>query len=158
MMVRRLKDEERALWRSAVRDVRPITPGSAPAPAAAVATPRRTPAPRPGDVNRRILTRLRRGELPVEARLDLHGLTQDTAYRALVSFIADCAADGARLVLVITGKGRSGAGVLRAAAPQWLAESPSRARILAVTPAAPKHGGSGALYVLLRRSRGRSCP
>ncbi|MGH6967791.1 MAG: Smr/MutS family protein, partial [Stellaceae bacterium] len=104
-------------------------------------------------LDRRTLTRLKHGEMPIEARLDLHGLTQEAAHRALVRFIDEATADGARLTLVITGKGRSGEGVLREAVPRWLTERANRARILAVMPAAAKHGGSGALYVLLRRTR-----
>ena len=107
----------------------------------------------PGTIDRRTLTRIKRGERAIDARLDLHGLTQEAAHRALARFIATTAADGARLALVITGKGRSGEGILRAAVPRWLAEPALRARIVAVTPAAANHGGAGALYVLLRRPR-----
>ncbi|MDE2227565.1 MAG: Smr/MutS family protein [Alphaproteobacteria bacterium] len=107
-------------------------------------------------LDRRTVARLKRGEMPVEARLDLHGLTQAAAHRALVRFIAEAAADGARLALVITGKGRGGEGVLREAAPRWLAEPAIRAHILAVAEAPLKLGGGGALCVLLRRRRERT--
>lgn len=107
----------------------------------------------PGTIDRRTLTRIKRGEVAIDVRLDLHGLTQEAAHRALARFIATSAADGARLALVITGKGRGGEGVLRTAVPRWLAEPAMRSRILAVTPAAANHGGAGALYILLRRSR-----
>ena len=110
----------------------------------------------PGSADRRTLTRIKRGEMAVDVRLDLHGLTQEAAHRALARFIATAATDGARLALVITGKGRGGEGVLRAAVPRWLAEPAMRARILAVTPAPPQLGGSGALCVLLRRARDRA--
>jgi len=107
-------------------------------------------------IDRRTLKSLKRGEMPVEARLDLHGLTQAAAHRALVRFIAGAAADGVRLALVITGKGRGGEGVLREAVPRWLGEAATRAHILAVTPAPPQLGGGGALCVLLRRRRERT--
>ncbi|HEX3499980.1 MAG TPA: Smr/MutS family protein [Stellaceae bacterium] len=109
--------------------------------------------------------RLKRGQYPIEARIDLHGMTQDDAHRALGDFIARSARAGLRCVLVITGKGLrrlgdespgGGAiGILRNAAPRWLNEAPNRARILAFAAAQPRDGGGGALYVLLRR-RGRA--
>lgn len=93
--------------------------------------------------------------MPVEARLDLHGHTQETAFRALTGFIEGSAAAGRRCVLVITGKG-SGAGsggVLRSAVPRWLAQPGLRRHILSISEARQKDGGAGALYVLLRRKR-----
>ena len=172
-MARQLKDEDRSIWRAAMRGVRPLPsarkapeelPASAPQPesrardAVSPVNPdwRRDDAKSgaaPGVIDRRTLTRIKRGELAIDARLDLHGRTQEAAHRALVRFIATSAADGARLALVITGKGRGGEGVLRAAVPRWLAEPAMRARILAVTPAPPQLGGSGAFCVMLRRAR-----
>jgi DNA-nicking Smr family endonuclease len=107
------------------------------------------------DLDKRTGERLKRGQLPIEAKLDLHGMTQDEAHRALASFIAGQQAAGKRCVIVITGKGntRGGAGVLREAVPRWLNEPANRPRILAFSHAQPKHGGTGALYVLLRRTR-----
>ncbi|MGH6983913.1 MAG: Smr/MutS family protein [Stellaceae bacterium] len=165
-MARQLKDEDRSIWRAAMRGVKPLpsarqTPEESPEPTRAVPAPgnfdwrrddTKGSAP-PGAIDRRTLTRIKRGELAIDTRLDLHGLTQEAAHRALARFIATSAADGARLALVITGKGRGGEGVLRAAVPRWLAEPAMRARILAVTPAAANHGGGGALYLLLRRPR-----
>jgi len=113
------------------------------------------PGVTPG-VDRRSAERLRRGERRIDARLDLHGMTQDEAHRALDAFLARAEQAGWRCVLVITGKGRPGtsaAGVLRTAVPRWLNEAPNRARLLAFTAAQPKDGGAGALYVLLRRRR-----
>ena len=114
-------------------------------------------------LDRRNAERLRRGQKTIEGRLDLHGMTQAEAHRALNRFLAESAATGKRCVLVITGKGstqRGGdsviperAGVLRDAVPGWLAEARNRALIVATHPAAPQHGGTGALYVLLRRQR-----
>ncbi len=81
--------------------------------------------------------------------------TQAQAHAALDAFVTGCHDRGQRCVLVITGKGRVSrdGGVLRAEVPRWLDQSPNRARVLAVTPAQPKHGGGGALYVLLKRKR-----
>jgi DNA-nicking Smr family endonuclease len=102
-------------------------------------------------VDRRTAERLRRGQMPVEARLDLHGLTQAEAHRALCGFIAGARLAGKRCVLIITGHGRMSGGVLKAATPRWLAEPGLRAHVLTIAPARPQHGGAGALYVLLRR-------
>ncbi len=104
-------------------------------------------------LDRRTSARLRRGELPIEARLDLHGMTQEKAHAALNEFVARCCDRRLRMVLIITGKGTFGGGVLKREVPRWLAESPNRARVLALTEAAPRHGDTGALYVLLRRMR-----
>lgn len=98
--------------------------------------------------------RLKRGEMEIEARLDLHGHTRDAAHELLRVFIAREAEKGRRCVLVITGKGRGdGPGVLRAAVPQWLGEAPMRDDVLRFYPAQPRDGGAGALYILLRRRR-----
>ncbi len=111
---------------------------------------------RAAGVDRRRTERLRRGRLPVEARLDLHGYTQDRAHAALGHFLGEAQARGLRCVLVITGKGTTteAGGVLRAQVPRWLNEPANRARVLAFDYAQPKHGGLGALYVLLRRKKG----
>jgi DNA-nicking Smr family endonuclease len=98
--------------------------------------------------------RLKRGEMEIEARLDLHGHTRDAAHELLRAFIAREAEKGRRCVLVITGKGRGdGPGVLRTAVPQWLGEAPMRDDVLRFYPAQPRDGGAGALYILLRRRR-----
>lgn len=135
--------------------------GSAPGPAAKAAPTPRAKAPGPlshgsrDGLDRRKAERLSRGKLPIEANLDLHGLRQDEAHRRLESFLADCQAAGKRCVLVVTGKGlhKEEAGVLRSAVPRWLNEAPNRARVLSFDYAQQKHGGTGALYVLLRRRR-----
>ena len=174
---RRLGPDDLRLWHHVTRDVTPLrpTPAQPPSSASAVAEPlataphpmlsrsaRRRPLPElaPGtvaDLDRATAERLRRGALAIDGRLDLHGLTQDEAHAALDRFLAGSAARGRRCVLVITGKGLGdgggGRGVLRQAVPRWLNEAPNRARILAVMPAQPKHGGAGALYVLLKRKR-----
>jgi DNA-nicking Smr family endonuclease len=106
-------------------------------------------------LDRRKAERLSRGKLPIEATLDLHGLRQADAHRRLEGFLADCQAMGKRCVLVVTGKGqhKEEAGVLRSAVPRWLNEQPNRQRVLSFDYAQPRHGGTGALYVLLRRRR-----
>ena len=167
--------EDRALWRRTMRDVTPLAHERAagapeePAPQASptrshrlvpapVKRPKALPPLAPGDspgVDRGTAERFRRGQLAVEARLDLHGMTQQEAHRALVGFIRLAHEEGLRTVLVITGKGGFGdaRGVLRDAVPRWLNESDLRSRVLSCAWAQPKHGGAGALYVLLRRRR-----
>jgi DNA-nicking Smr family endonuclease len=104
-------------------------------------------------VDRANAERLKRGKHPVEARLDLHGMTQTEAHRALEIFIRSSRAAGRRCVLVITGRGSVGGGVLRAAVPRWLDEPAFRPHLLAIATAQPRDGGAGALYVMLRRTR-----
>ena len=95
--------------------------------------------------------RLFRGELPIDLRLDLHGMTAARAHKQLIQFIGLAADDGCRCVLVITGKG---SGVLNGHVPNWLKQPPLSFQVLALAEARPKDGGSGAFYVLLRRKRG----
>ena len=106
-------------------------------------------------MDKRTAQRLKRGQLAIEATLDLHKHTQAQASAALDAFLAQAQDRGRRCVLVITGKGRAGeaGGVLRANVPRWLNQPPNRARVLAIAEAQPKHGGAGALYVLLKRKR-----
>jgi DNA-nicking Smr family endonuclease len=124
------------------------------APKKSTALPALKPGVSPG-VDRRTAEKHRRGRLPVEARLDLHGMTQEEAHRALERFLPRAQESGCRSVLIITGKGsRDGTrGVLKEAVPRWLNQSPLRALILSISWAQPKDGGAGALYVLLRRIR-----
>lgn len=162
--------DDAALWRQAMRDVAPLRGRKAPALAAAAApSPAAVSSPQPmqplaaateaaalppldrfAGLDRATAERLKRGRLPIEARLDLHGMTQEQAYRALAAYIAEARNAGRRCLLVITGRG-SGSGVLRAAVPRWLAEPGLRRHLLAIAPAQPRDGGSGALYVLTRR-------
>ncbi|MGD8809997.1 MAG: Smr/MutS family protein [Gammaproteobacteria bacterium] len=111
-------------------------------------------------VDRRTADNLRRGRMAIEARLDLHGMTQAQAHRRVHAFIEAQQASGRRCVLIVTGKGiwrgnegGGGIGVLREAVPRWLNEPDLRPRILSFTHAQRKDGGEGALYVLLRRIR-----
>lgn len=133
---------------------RAITPVAA-APVAKPAIPALSTTAMPG-IDKRTAQRLGRGQLDIEARLDLHGLTQDEAHARLGGFIRRSAAAGKRCVLVITGKGfkpTGETGVLRQAVPRWLNEPDMRRAIVALRHAQPKDGGEGALYVLLRRDR-----
>lgn len=120
----------------------------------------------PLQMDKRLRQRFERGELPVEARIDLHGLTLANAERALSRFLRDGIAQQKRCLLVITGKGQSGSGnsavemgfhpgrgVLRAWLPDYLRRGPWREQVLGVAPARPDMGGTGAFYVLLRRQR-----
>lgn len=174
--------DEARVWKAVVRDVAPL-PGKQPpeedeptaaAPAAAedqarpvpplfVPEPPPPPQPRaplpdlragvtPG-LDRRSADRMKKGEMAIDAALDLHGMTQDAAHGALISFVLRAYESQRRCLLVITGKGKQGPGVLRAQVPRWLNHSPLRERILGFSQARPQHGGEGALYVLIKRKR-----
>ena len=154
-------------------------PAPAPAPIAPFAMTGRRDAPRltiqktptlaqhlaqqPLSMDHKAFTRMRRGKLPVEGRIDLHGMTLDQAQPTLINFVLGAQAMGKRLVLVITGKGRTkgrgdwneghGHGVLKRQVPQWLRMAPLAPAVLQVSEAHQSHGGSGAYYVYLRRNR-----
>jgi DNA-nicking Smr family endonuclease len=109
---------------------------------------------RPVDIDRRSWARLKRGQVEIERTLDLHGRTQTEAHGALNRFLTMAHAAGLRCVLVVTGKGGGeGRGVLRQMVPRWLGEPTHRSYVLTFCPAQPRHGGNGALYVLLKRRR-----
>jgi DNA-nicking Smr family endonuclease len=123
------------------------------------------PTPKPAlpvlRLERRQKQRLARGNEPIDGRIDLHGKTQTEAHTALLGFLRRAQAEGARFVLVITGKGGafgSGAagepGVLKRQVPLWLRLPEFRLHVLAVEDAHRAHGGEGALYVRIRRGRG----
>jgi DNA-nicking Smr family endonuclease len=167
---RRLRADDTDLWRRAMRDVAPM-PGRPPQPPPPP-VPRSDPPPPPSSaipppprrhaalpplahsagVDRSTAERLKRGRMAIEARLDLHGMTQAEAHRALAAFVYRARAGGRRCVLVITGRGLAGGGVLRSAVPRWLDEPELRRHILTLAPAQPCDGGSGAIYVLIRRT------
>ena len=108
------------------------------------------------NIDRRTADRFRRGDLPIEGRIDLHGMTQEQAHQALAGFIHRAWNEGRRCVLVITGKGGPrGVGVLRQMLPRWLAGTAMRPMVLAVRNAQLKDGGDGAFYVLIKRRRDR---
>jgi DNA-nicking Smr family endonuclease len=170
-------EADTALWHRAMRDVKQLAPRAepVPAPSPARAKPAENqlaaappPAPNPSlpplvlgrfaGIDRANAERLKRGKHKVEALLDLHGMTQDQAHRALAAFIPRARADGKRCVLVITGRGNAkgphaGGGVLKSAVPRWLDEPEFRPHLLAIATAQPRDGGNGALYVMLRRTR-----
>ena len=165
-MKRPLRPEEAHLWAKVAATVRPA-PGRAHPVAvaqqvlaetlpavAAVKTPSPTPVNRrPGPleaIEPRRKQRISR-EQEFGPRLDLHGLDQDRARTALASFLWRASEDGWRAVLVITGKGSRGDGVLRRMVPHWLADPSLRALVAGVSEAQRHHGGAGALYVALKR-------
>lgn len=176
MRRRDLDDEERDLWRRAVRDVKPAKRGRAPARKPAAASergPRRESAPAksvsPAPALRKsapkahrivgggdpsLDRRAARGRIAIDATIDLHGLTQAEAHRRLLRFVERAHADDARLLLVITGKGRGGdaprPGVLKSRFLDWAEEAPLRAIIARVGAASQRDGGAGAFYVFLK--------
>lgn len=121
-------------------------------PAPAKGAPQSTLGNRAG-IDRATAERLKRGRYPVDAVLDLHGMTQEEAHRTLSGVVADARAAGRRCILVVTGQGRTTGGVLKTAVPRWLDEPHLQRHLLAAAPARPQHGGGGAFYLLLRRSR-----
>lgn len=177
---RALSEEERELWDTVARQMKPLrkhrvakaqaAPGTEPSSAAPV--PRPAPPPRPipaapaprvpkptipplAPLGKRERTKLSRGRSEIEARLDLHGMTQMRAHRALTGFLHRAHHDGLTFVLVITGKGRSGgeSGVLRRQVPEWLSLPEFRSFVVGFEEAAIGHGGEGALYVRIRRAK-----
>ncbi len=113
-------------------------------------------------MDRKVYRNMQRGKLLPDARIDLHGMTLDRAHTALVRFVLSSQSSGHRLLLVITGKGKDRdeggpipvrRGVLRHQVPQWLRLAPLTSLVLQITPAHKSHGGDGAYYVYLRKSR-----
>lgn len=168
-MKRPLRAEETRLWAVVARTVRP-SPGrtvpelqlepSPPSAASRTPPPALAPAPQaparqayapPEDIEPRRRQRIVRGRDAIEARLDLHGLDQDRARAVLATFLHRAQDQGLRAVLIITGKGLSGDGVLRRRAPEWLADPVLRPLIAGYSQADRRHGGEGALYVALKR-------
>lgn len=105
------------------------------------------------DMDKRTAERLAKGQTAIDGRLDLHGLTEAQAHAALVRFLAMSRSLGRRCVLVITGKGVEGKGVIRSSLPKWLNAAELRPLVLGISQAKPKDGGEGAFYVLLKRHR-----
>ena len=184
---RQLTEEERALWSGVVRSIKPLRPSrrvvAEQDAAGAAASEKKAPArpsapermlrsaatvevPRPkhpplAPLERRLKQRVARGSEPIDARLDLHGYTQARAHAALLLFLQRAQRDGARVALVVTGKGgargdgsaQGERGVLKRQVPIWLALPEFRAFVLGFEAAHVGHGGEGALYVRLRRQR-----
>jgi DNA-nicking Smr family endonuclease len=160
---------DRLVWREAMRGVTRLPDRPATVPPAPPAPARERPThpslgqrslDRFSGIDRANAERLKRGVHPIEARLDLHGMTQAEAHRALAAFVGNSRAAGLRCVVLITGRGLgpNGPGVLKSAVPRWLEEPELRRQILAIAPAQPRHGGAGALYLLLRRHRREPSP
>lgn len=168
-------EEERKLFEATFADAKPLAkrPVRPPKPAKPKIESRPVippspvrPSSKPTGLDGSTAERLRRGMLEPQARLDLHGLSEDSAHRALVTFLRSASSRGLRLVIVVTGKGLKQAaqdepfdlgsrtrGVLKMMTPRWLAE-PELAQFVAdVRSAHRRHGGAGALYVYLRKSR-----
>ena len=188
MSRRRLSPEERTLWTDVTRSIARLRPdvdapeGDAAAPpppspakakakfktkfkpltAVAPSTPAPKSSPRavPAPLGRKAKRRLSRGADEIHGRLDLHGMTQAEAYDALLGYLRSSQARGAKVVLVITGKGGRGdassePGVLKRQVPMWLRLPDFRDMVIAFEAAGGGHGGEGALYVRLRRIDGR---
>ncbi|NVN85909.1 MAG: Smr/MutS family protein [Rhodopseudomonas sp.] len=183
---RGLSEEERALWEQVARQIKPlrkkqrvVRPASAapaepievaakpaatakPHPVKRIVKPLKAPTPTPppalAPLGRRERSHLSRGRKDIEARIDLHGMTQSRAHHALFAFLQRASGDGLTFVLVITGKGRSVGpdserGVLRRQVPHWLGLPEFRALVVGFEEAHIGHGGEGALYVRVRRAR-----
>ena len=171
-MKRRLHPDELRLWRTVASTVRafdgralpepePTTPVPgktvrvAEAPAAASATLRpalaRKPLAAPHIIEPNRERRIMLGREAIGARLDLHGMDQDQARAQLSAFLVRAQAEGHRAVLVITGRGRAGGGILRRRVPDWLGEAPLRGLVAGISVAHRRHVGEGAFYVALKR-------
>jgi DNA-nicking Smr family endonuclease len=115
---------------------------------------REAPKPPPlAKLDRRAKSRVARGRVEIDARLDLHGMTLERARTRLARFLTEAQSSGHALVLVITGKGVSGRGALKHEVPHWLSLPELRPLVIGFEEAAPNHGGAGALYVRIRRRR-----
>ena len=172
-----LTGEERVLWATFTNAIKPlhasahfdvgdeaiadvVAPPRAKTTVDAPQSPPAKPPPRPlAPLGRRLKQRVARGKEAIDARIDLHGLTQAQAHSALLHFLRNAQARDARLLLVITGKGSknlgrgSESGVLRRQVPQWLGLPEFRALVVGFEEAHIGHGGEGALYVRIRRAR-----
>jgi DNA-nicking Smr family endonuclease len=173
MSKRGLSDDELKAWATVTRSIRPLkknprravkaelpavppAPRKAPLkpsiakPQPAAAVPQKKAAEPIALLSRREKQRVSRGHDAIDARLDLHGHTQDEAYGALLRFLRRVSAAEKKLVLVITGK----SGVLRRQVPMWLSTPEFRPLIISADVASIGHGGEGALYIRVRRGRG----
>lgn len=179
---RPLSEDERVLWEGVAKQVKPLrkrtrvvkmdvlaveaAPVPLPpmsrklveAPPAKVVKHPDPPLPPLTTLGRRERSQLSRGRKEIDARLDLHGMTQERAHRALATFLQRASYDGMSFVLIITGKGRTGGseserGILRRQVPIWLGLPEFRALVVGFEEAHIGHGGAGALYVRVRRAR-----
>ena len=171
---RGLDPNDRALWNEITKSIKPLRgrrtetqvadePSGRPRERKPVPIPdvvrpeRQSKAPPPlTKLDRRSRSRVVRGRVEIESRLDLHGMTLERARNRLSAFLMSAQSGGASLVLVITGKGTAGVrerGALRREVPHWLSLPEFRALVIGFEEAAPSHGGAGALYVRIRRAR-----
>ena len=163
---RRTTKEERDLFH-AVMSGQALARKAQPAVKSKPASKAVQPAKQPGSVDGHTGEKLKRGELRPDAKLDLHGLTEAAAHRALQSFVLSAQRRGYKLLLIVTGKGAPATngdapfdlglggrrrGVLKAMVPRWLSEPPLARLIADMRQAHRRHGGDGALYVYLRKN------
>lgn len=177
---RHLTEDEAALWHQVAQTVTPSSNRMVPSPfpegpepssstgknrGAGVTQPARKPPPMPSytppqsraaspagsGIDDRTARKVLKGQLRIEDRIDLHGMTQSLAHGRLVAFLHRCHGEGKRMVMVITGKGRLSGGILRQMVPHWLREPQCAVYVSAFREAHVSHGGEGALYVRLRR-------
>jgi len=159
MSGRDLSDKEKRAWAAASRNVTPLsgrrgTPAGIsrkkdePEPASPIASRSKSFA---SPENRQNERSVRRGRQAISATFDMHGHTRDSAFRVLPGFLSREQAKGSQCVIVVTGKGKSGEGILRRAFLNWIDLPEARALISGYAPAHAKHGGGGAWYVFLRR-------
>ncbi len=180
MSRRPLKPDERQIWQKVIKTVTPLHPPREELETEPNAEPARQPVTRaglplqkqefrpatntakPSPADRSAERRLRRGRVDIDARIDLHGMTQAAARTALGHFLHAARSRGFRAVLVITGKGKAGVrnhgtgeempGVIRRRFPEWLAEPEIRHLVSGYASAHRRHGGDGAFYVMIRNA------
>lgn len=167
-MKRKTTEEERALFHEAFKETRPMKPAAKPSSKKVVKVEPAAPKKFAGGLDGNTADRLRKGALEPDRRIDLHGLTEAAAHRALLTFLRGAQRAGAKLTLVITGKGARTAdpqapfdmeqetrarGVLKSMVPRWFREPEFAALIADYRSAHIRHGGSGALYVYLKKKR-----
>jgi DNA-nicking Smr family endonuclease len=166
---RQTSDEERALFKEAFSETRPLVQPKTVEEVRALVTQKRkkTGEDLLGGVDGRTEERMRKGKIEPDARLDLHGHTENAAHDALLNFLRGAQTRGHRMVIVVTGKGtkrnedapfdleldRKARGILKTVVPRWLTEPVFARFVAAVRQAHVRHGGEGALYVYLRRPR-----
>ncbi|HYD71812.1 MAG TPA: Smr/MutS family protein [Candidatus Binatia bacterium] len=163
---RGLTDDDKKLWRRVAARVKPRrtppkdeqTVAASPRERAVFTQAERPPAPssspkpKAPPPDRGGEKRVRRGRVEIGGTLDLHGHNQETGRAAVVRFLQAAHARGARAVIVVTGVGRSGQGVLKRRLPEWLAEGDLRPLVSGFAKAHRTHGGEGAYYVFLKRA------
>ena len=173
-----LDEDDRALWRAVTRDVTPLikpkpikaTTDDAPQPTKPVPSKPQTVRTditlkpttiKPSTLahkssfqtDKRTHEKFREGRMELDGTIDLHGLTLPEAHRAFSKFIRSHIKQKSRMLLVITGKGKGGEGIIKSSLPSWINEVDIDHAVLKCAPASAKHGGNGAFYILLRRAR-----